>query len=441
MTGRKFLLWWVFALNLLAILMFWWDASGPFLMSGTSIGVTRALGRAMGLLGEFFILMELVLISRITFIEQTFGFDKLNKLHRWIGYFIGIAFLSHSLLLAYAMGNGANLYEQFVHVVLSSEDYIMAFIALCLFVVVILFSYAIMRKRLRYETWYFVHLLTYLAIGLVFTHQIESSSFLGNKVFLYYWLVLNFGVFAAFLAYRWLRPYLAYVRHRFVVTRVAPEAGGTWSVYITGAHMDKFLFKPGQYANMNFLQKGLWTTHPFSFSREWDGKDIRFSMKGLGDFTNRLGELKPGTKVFIDGPLGRFVEEEAVKDKFLFIAGGIGVTPIRALAGDMAPKGRDIVMIYGNRTVRDTALRGEFDELVAKYPNMRYCLVCSDPAESDPGARKGFVDANCIKDCVPDYLDRDVFLCGPPVMMEKVVEALRDLGMPKGQIHFEKFSY
>ena len=440
-ASKKALWWMLFAGNLLAILLFWWDASGPMLMSGSSIGVTRALGRITGLLGEFFILMEIVLISRIVPLEQTFGFDKLNKFHRWIGYFIGIAFIAHPLLIAYAMGNGANLWEQFINVVLADGDYTNAFIALCLFVIVILFSYAIVRKRLRYETWYFVHLLTYFAIGLVFGHQIKSTDFLGNKIWLYYWYVINFGIFGIGLFFRWAKPYYAYLKHGFVVDRIVAEAGGVWSVYISGKKMDQYHFLPGQYANLTFFAKGLWFTHPFSFSKEWDGKQIRFSVKALGDFTNRMGEIPVGTRVFIDGPLGRFVEDVAVKKKFLFIAGGIGVTPLRALAGDMAPKGRDIVMIYGNRTVKDTALRAEFDELIAKYPNMRYCIVCSDPAESDPTARKGFIDANCIKDCVPDFLERDVYLCGPPVMMDAVTKALKGLGMPSNQVHFEKFSY
>jgi predicted ferric reductase len=439
---KKVIAWGLVGVNLIIICFFWWDRSSALLLNGTWTGAARSLGRLTGLLAEFFILMEIVLIARILWVERAFGFDKMNKLHRWIGYFIGILFIAHPLLLSYGMGDGRGLWRQFLEIVFSDESYLNALIALCLFIVVILSSYVIIRKRLPYETWYFTHLLTYLAIGLVFGHQIKSGDFIGNAPLLYYWLVLNYGLFAFALSWRWLRPLYIYFKHRFVVSRVVQETADVYSVYITGNKIDQYHFLPGQYANINFLAKGLWYTHPFSFSMEPNGRELRFSMKALGDFTNLVGTIKPGTKVFIDGPLGRFVSETAVTDKYIMIAGGIGVTPIRALMGSLVPKGKDVVFLYGNRTPTDSAFIAEFDAL-ASLPGAKVttCNVCSAMKEPGEGYLCGFIDKEKIMLCAPDYLERDVYLCGPPVMMDIVVKVLRELKIPEKQIHFEKFSY
>lgn len=191
---------------------------------------------------------------------------------------------------------------------------------------------------------------------------------------------------------------------------------------------------------VRFLTKGLgWQEHPFSLSMLPNSKHIRLTIRALGDFTNQVPNIKKGTKVIISGPHGAFTHDKQVTDKVVYIAGGIGITPIRSLIEERAnsPQPGDAVFIYGNRTVADTALMDELKALASKI-NMPIYNVLSE----QPGYRgeTGYVDEEKIKRLVPDVTKRDVFLCGPPPMMQGVVAALKKLDVPQGQIHYERFS-
>lgn len=441
-------------INLIAIILLWWHHSGSLVTSGTSGDTLIGFGRITGLLGEFFILVELVLIGRITWLEQLFGFDKMNKIHRWIGYGILIFFIGHPLLtvMGYAEHNGVSSISQFI-AFLNLGEYVRGIIGFVLFFVAIFISFPYIRKRFRYETWYFTHLVMYAAIVLVLGHQtfadataitqepalhgFTTSGDLSQGLILYYWLVINYGVLALVLLYRFVRPYYLFRKHRFYVEKIVPETKDVYSVYITGRNMDKYTFASGQYANLTFLQKGMWFTHPFSFSSAPNGKYLRFSIKSLGDFTSTISKLKIGTKVVIDGPMGLFVESQAKTTKFLLIAGGIGITPIRALIETLSEKSRDIILLYSSKDKNDIAFKNELEALSIKH----HFIISQVIEDEKMSYEKGRIDKEKITRLVPDYLERDIYVCGPTPMMKAVVSHVKELGVPNNQIHFEKFSY
>jgi ferredoxin-NADP reductase len=230
---------------------------------------------------------------------------------------------------------------------------------------------------------------------------------------------------------------MLWYRHRFTVERIVQETPDAWSVYITGRRMDAFRFEPGQFANLHLLSRGLWAGHPFSFSQEYDGRTLRFTIKELGDDTGLIRHLKPGVKVIVDGPLGVFTPDRAKTGKYLLIAGGIGVTPIRAIAGALASAGADEVVLYAARTRAHTALLGEMADRVRKM----FVLLSQDAGPLPPGFLQGTIDARAIRSLVPDAAQRDVYICGPAAMMRAVTSALREVGVPARQIHSERFAY
>lgn len=432
----------VFAVNLIAVISIWWFGSSHYYITDHGEGnLYIALGRLIGLLMQYTILIQVVLIGRISFIEQAFGFDKMNRIHRLIGEWIIVLLVAHPLLLTIgtATQNAYTLWDQFGSFLAEWQDVFLAFIGASIFIYVASISYAIVRKKLRYELWYVLHLATYAAIVLVFFHELNTGDLasVSKPWFLWYWYVLNFSAFAFVITYRFLIPLWNSWRFAFRVEHVELAAKDTYSVYITGNNIGHFRFKPGQYANITFLQKGLWFTHPFSFSMEPDGKHIRFTMKALGDHTRRLGQLRPGTRVILDGPLGLFIEETAVSEKLLFIAGGIGITPIRSIIGELVPKKRDMVLIYGVRTLDDIAFRDEFASLQQQHPFPIHYIL-STPT---PGFESGYLDKEKLTRLVPDFDQRDVFLCGPPVMMDAAIDNLKDLKFKSIQLHYEKFSF
>lgn len=436
---RKISIYALFVVNAVVIFVMWWANSGSYVTNPDGGNLFVALGRIFGLLAEYFLLVQLMLVGRVKWIEHVFGFDRLNAVHRFVGYSIPLFLVLHVVLLTlgYAKANGLSFAEQFIGFLVGNEQIIYALVALLLFLFVIGMSIAIVRRKLRYETWYFVHLSVYLAILLALQHQLGAGDLWGGWA-LSYWYALNFSVFGLMLSYRFIRPLYLFSKHGFVVERLVQETPDTYSLYITGKNMEQFKFEAGQYANITLLARGMWYTHPFSFSTAYNGKFIRFTIKSLGDYTSRIRDIKIGTHVIIDGPLGLFVENRATRGKFLFIAGGIGITPLRAMIESLALQKKDIVLMCGSRTEKDIAFRKEFEDICKLSPTIVIHNILGTPT---PGFESGFVDKEKIVRLVPDFYTREVFLCGPPPMMKATVGNLIGLGFSEDHIHFEKFSF
>lgn len=267
-----------------------------------------------------------------------------------------------------------------------------------------------------------------------------GSDFTDNRWFAAYWYLLYGFTFANLAVYRVGRPLGFFFRHRFAVARLTPESGDVTSVAIEGRNLAAFPVQAGQFMIVRFLAPGFrWEAHPFSMSCRPDGKQIRLTIKALGDFTRRIPQLKPGTPVLIDGPHGVFTARSCRSPRVLMIAGGIGITPIRSLAEELLAAGREVILIYGNRNRASVVFEKELDDLAAAASGrLRVVHVMSD----DPAwlGEKGRVDRERLARLVPDVREREVYLCGPPVMMKAVRTALAGLGVPGRLLHYERFA-
>src|SRR3989344_2557080 len=437
---NKKLIYTTFFANFLIIIFFWWSNSGALLTRDTS-GTLLALGRLSGLLAVYFVLMQFLLMGRTRWIEKLFGLDKLSRVHHWNGKLSILLIIAHPILitLAYSSLAKTGFIEEFTGILSSFRDTLQAFIALILFSSIVFLSLYIVKRRLKYEAWYFVHLLTYLAIVLAWGHQLKNGEdFLANRTFVLYWYALYTFVFGNVLIFRFIRPVYLFYKHRFRVEKVVPETHDTNSVYITGRKLDQFRVKPGQFMMFRFLQEGFWwQSHPFSLSKVMDGRSIRITPKSLGDFTIKIPELKAGTQIVIDGPYGIFTKEIATKDKFLLIAGGIGITPLRSLTEQLASEGKDIVLISCNKTEKDVVFKEELDELSNEHGFPIHYILSKD---KNPNYLYGRSDKEKIQTLVPDHKERDIYICGPVAMLEGLRKDLAKLGVPEEQIHYEKFS-
>jgi ferredoxin-NADP reductase len=219
-------------------------------------------------------------------------------------------------------------------------------------------------------------------------------------------------------------------RHRFRVSAVVPESDDVVSIHITGRDLDKLPARAGQFFLWRFLTRDRWwQANPYSLSAAPDGRSLRLTAKAAGEGSAALRHVKAGTRVFAEGPYGAFTALHRTRSESLLIAGGVGVTPIRALLEDLDGHA---VVIHRVTAERDAVLHDELRELaVAKGAEVH--LVTGPPVPDRLAPRE-------LARLVPDIAERDVFLCGPPPMMNAVLRTLADLGVPKQQIHFERFS-
>lgn len=441
MTLRTKKLMWVgfLALNLMTIGFYWWQGSGFLLFDGLPTAL-MALGRLMGLVASLTVLLQFLFMGRMPWLERTFGLDNLAKVHKTNGKLTLLFLVLHPLLLTLGYGwqTNVNLMDQYMSFVFDYEHVLWAAIGFWLFVVVGATSIYIVRSRVKFEAWYFVHLLVYVAVFLSFWHQIEvGTDLLMNQVFLYYWIGLYAVVFTLHAVFRWGAPLYSSLRHEFTVDKLVRESDSVVSVYIKGRDLKDFHVKPGQFMIFRFLKKGMWwQAHPFSMSMVPDGKHLRISVKEVGDFTSQMKGLKPGTRILIEGPYGVFTDFFGLSSKVLFIAGGIGITPIRSLMEEVVRKEHDAILLYGNRTKEDIVFKEELEKIAVK-PKVRVRHILSQDPSFE--GEKGRIDEEKIRRLVPDFKEREVFLCGPIPMMNALHETFRKMGIAPERIHYEKF--
>lgn len=437
---KKTLIWGLWFSNL-ALIVFWWAVPNGWLeiASGDLVTALHALGRLFGLIATFCALTQFIVMGRVGWIEPIFGLDKLALFHRVNGRLTLTFILLHSSLitLTHPLLQGSTNFLS----VIELPYVVLAMIAEALFILTVGLSIYIVRKHLKFEAWYAVHMLNYVAIALVPWHQLTNGGdFLTNELFANYWIGLYVFTALCVLYWRFSKVVLKAVYHQFTVQRIVQETPTATSVYISGKHMDRFKAKGGQFVLVRFLSKKLWSQeHPFSLSRLPDGNTLRLTIRQLGDFTNEMPHVKPGTRMTVSGPFGAFTLQKREAQKILYIAGGIGITPIRSMIEQQAVEGErgQAVLLYGNRSEADTVFLQELTEL-SKKNDMPMHNALSE--QKDYRGENGFVDQEKIARLVPDVAERDVFLCGPPPMMAAIVKQLKALGVPDAQIHYERFS-
>lgn len=428
------------AANVVLVVGLWADAgglAGPY----TATQLLTSAGRLTGLLGTLALLIGLLLLARLPVLERSVGFDRLTVWHRISGRAAITLLLAHAGLITagYALAGRISLPAEVSRLLLSTPGILTATAGTLLLVAVAASSVVIARRRLRYETWYFVHLYAYLGIALAFSHQIATgASFVADPVARAYWWTLYGGTLAALLGFRVARPLVSHLRHRMRVESVVREAPGVVSLSISGRRLDRLRPQAGQFFSWRFLTRDAWwQAHPFSLSAAPDGRRLRITVKALGDFTERIAAIPPGTRVMAEGPFGRFTgaAREAGRGVVL-IGGGIGITPLRAILEELDARARPVV-IYRVIDEQDAPLLDELDELAASRGGVVHLVAGHHRGR----AARGLLSPTHLRRLVGDLARREVFLCGPPAMADATEQSLTAAGVPQRRIHIERFAY
>jgi ferredoxin-NADP reductase len=134
-----------------------------------------------------------------------------------------------------------------------------------------------------------------------------------------------------------------------------------------------------------------------------------------------------------EGPYGNLTARRRTRRRVLLIAGGVGITPLRAMIGELPGDPGDITLLYRASQERDLLFRSELDELARiGRVEVRY-LLGRRHRRADP------LSARHLRQHVPDVVERDIYLCGPPGMMNLAIKNLRSLGVSPARIHHERF--
>ncbi len=314
----------------------------------------------------------------------------------------------------------------------------MAWVGFALFIAVAVTSVRAARRKLDRQTWYFVHLYAYLAIALTFAHQLAvGTDFDGDRAARVWWVGLYTLVFGVLLWWRVLVPVHHNRRHRLRVEGVQREAPGVASIYVSGRHLDALDAQPGQFFLWRFITPdGWWQAHPFSLSAAPTRKHLRITVKDLGDYTHRLQRIKRGTRVFAEGPFGTFTAERRTGRRVLLIAGGIGITPLRALLETIQGRA-DVVLLYRVERPEDTI----FEEELRQFGRASNVTIHVIPGAEIGDDRTDLLSVPALRRGVPDIAHRECFVCGPPGLIAAMRRRLGILGVPRHHIHYERFEF
>ena len=398
-------------------------------------GAATFAGSLTGLVGTYLALLMVLLVSRIPSVERVLGQDGLLRWHRRLAPWPISLLVAHAVFITvgYAQAARTGPWHQ-VGILLSRyPDMLTATAGLGLMCLAGTISIRAIRRRVRRETWWAVHLSMYLALAISFAHVIVlGPAFVNHPLTQAVWSTAWACTAGLVLAYRVGLPVIRSLRHRLRVVEVRPEGPGVVSIICSGRQLHRLAVSGGQFFCWRFLARGMWwQAHPFSLSALPQPPYLRLTAKAVGDYSASLAYLRPGTKVAVEGPYGTFTRDAQRRQRVLLIAAGIGVTALRALLEDLPAGSRPIVLLRANRP-EDLVLGREVRDLVRNKHGRLHEFV--GPRE------EASITGQALLGLVPELHRRDVYICGPEGFVADTVDLLRHLRVPEEAIHHEAFA-
>lgn len=390
----------------------------------------RSMSQLFALLG--IVLMSVVFITstHFSFIEDLFGgLDKVYKAHHILGMVSFIMLINHPLLLASKAMPNMKIVSLYLFPGLDLSYNLGIFAAY-----IMLFSFiSIVFIKLPYHAWLQGHRLLGIAgmFGGIHAALIISdvSSFFPLRIWILGWSLMGI---LSFIYKIIIYPNTKIAKYEVIEVTQSLDIVSV----IAKAKAARLIFVPGQFGFVSFKSHTLSAEpHPFSFSSSPSEDVLRFSIKMLGDFTLRVPQVKVGDILFIKGPYGRFGHSIInSKNKHVWIAGGIGITPFLSLLRHISINNskQSVILFYSYGRKEEAVFNKEIDDLVYKNESLIYVPWCTQ--------EKGRLSVDKIKIHLDSDLPNYIYhLCGPSPMMNSITENLLRRGVDEDNIHYEEF--
>lgn len=399
-------------------------------------GISIFISNVTGLVGTYLAMVMVLLVSRIPPVERVLGQDGLLRWHRRLGPWPISLLVAHAVFvtIGYAQTARSGIWQQIGSFMNTYADVLAATVGLGLMIMAGIASIGFIRRRVRRETWWIMHLYLYMALALSFAHVIAlGPSFVGHPFTQAVWSLVWIATAGMVIAYRIGLPIIRSIRHNLKVVEVVQEAPGVVSVICMGRNLERLSVSGGQFFAWRFLtRKYWWQAHPYSISALPKPPYLRLTIKAVGDHSAAMANIRPGTRVAIEGPYGAFTRYSQHRSKVVLIAAGIGITALRSLLEDLPSRSAPTVIVRATNE-EDLVFRSEIAELVRHRKGQLY--------ERLGPRNKAILSAQTLRKLVPDILQRDLYVCGPEEFVSDIVTVAHRLGIPREAVHHEAFSY
>lgn len=384
------------------------------------------------LAGATLLAWEIILRNR--FITKYFTKDilRINKIHQFIGKWGMLAIFVHPIAIMFSYGFEwtwifyAEINSDFTQHIAFGR---FAFNLL----LIVWISSAILRSRIKFRPWSYIHLLVYPLTFFVFLHAreigttIESSEILST-----FW---NFSI-PAILVLIFVR--ILYAGALFSkVYKIVSIKKLTEEIYeVVISPNSKFIIpKAGQFVYLQLRRFG--ETHPFSVVN-FNNKngELVFCIKSSGKFTEKLSKVEIGGKIFVDGPYGIFSNEISTEKnkKHILIAGGIGITPFIMRTKE---KNNNLYLLNCNRKLAQIIYRDELKKILGG----NYYDFISQETHIEKNLFCNKLDWNCLNEIIPkdELVKSNYYICGSKRFNTGIKQMLLTNGINANQIFEEAF--
>lgn len=390
------------------------------------------LARMAGLIGFALFAWNLILSARVPWLEKQFGgLDRLYKVHHTIGGLAFIAMLVHPALLTIKYAT-ISLVSAYTFILPNLNDIALQAGKLTLggMVVVLFITFYVW---VSHERFMWIHRLTgvLLAVALYHAFFVSGSHVLQIPALAWYLGLLaasSLGLFAYRYVLKSLKP-----RRRYKVAKI-DSLGDAWQISLAPTSRG-IEYVAGQFAFLTFVNASLpEQTHPFTIASSPKEEGLRFVIKSLGDFTAKLGSVKVGDHVFVEGAYGTFNFKNMTRKRQVWVAGGIGITPFLSMARSMQQgDGVEAHLFYSVADMSQAYGAQELSQLAAGLPGgLSFTLHDS--------SKQGFISVEQIAKQVQGVGECEVLLCGPGGMMHALEAQFVAVGVSKKHIQYEEFS-
>lgn len=449
MKNSKFLADWLFPI---ASLVMFATLLAAMLWDMDSIGASSLISFSSGLLAYTMMLVVTFMASRPRYFEKEFGMPEMYEIHAVMSLVLTILIIVHMVI----QWTG---FKALGEVSMVSWTGWIAVVSLVLVMFTGIFSLsglfaahsptiAKIKDKVNREASLWIHRLSIVAIIAVYAHLYLLPFLRNNLPFMT--LLTIYTVFVLGYYLYWKLQILT--AEEYKVVKIYRGTPTTWVMEFAPVKGEIADYTPGDYFFIRFKKHDQVTGegHPFSVSSavttQFDDT-IEFMIKDAGDWTESLKHVAVGDIATFEGPYGHFIPEEFVGAKkqeipFVFLAGGVGLTPILSVIRHEMDHDsqRKMDLFWGLSYEEDLFMLDELEAFKKQNPNFNYHIIFS--GEEVDGYPFGFITNEFLKERdAAHFDDGHFFACGPGPMMDAMRQMLDQANVHYEQLHLDDFEF